>query len=71
MSYKKKIKTWVRRQDIYGVPINLTYKNENTFQTMPGGVITLMYRCVIFAFLLFQVSDLFKKVNTISRITIH
>ena len=40
---------WIRSKDDYGAPINLTYEGEDSFKTLPGGIISLLFY-FIFAF---------------------
>jgi hypothetical protein len=36
-------KNTVRSQDAYGSPITLNYKGEDTYKTLPGGLISLVF----------------------------
>jgi hypothetical protein len=47
------ISKYITKFDIYGHPINLTYKGESTYKTFPGGLCTLFARVLIFAFFVY------------------
>jgi hypothetical protein len=44
------ISKYITKFDIYGHPINLTYKGESTYKTLPGGLCTIFARITIMAF---------------------
>ena len=33
----------VRQSDLFGVPVNLTYKGEESFRTFMGGLISILF----------------------------
>ena len=43
----------IRGRDIYGVPITLNYKGDDTFKTVPGGILSicLLFSVMAYAFL--------------------
>ena len=54
-SLTKSLKKTIRGFDIYGSPIQLTYKKETTFKSLLGGVVTLLTRLGILAYLFLQI----------------
>lgn len=64
---KNRLQNFIKKQDMYGVPINLTYKNDNTYKTIQGGIVTMISRMIIVAFLLLHVKDLARRKNEIKR----
>ena len=44
----------IRNADSYGAPINLTYQGEDTYKTVPGGAITIMFQIVFVFYCLIQ-----------------
>lgn len=56
---------------MYGSRINLTYKNEDTYKTLPGGIATIISRLAIVIFLLFQIKDLIGRKNDVRIKTVY
>lgn len=46
MGYKQ-FRDWVITQDIFGLPITVNYKGNDTFQTQLGSICTLLYYILI------------------------
>jgi hypothetical protein len=44
---------YITKFDIYGHPINLSYKGESTFKTFPGGLCTIIAKLMVLAFFLY------------------
>ena len=40
--YGGKTYDYVRNQDIYGQPIQLNYEGEDTYKTIPGGILSII-----------------------------
>lgn len=57
----QKFKRGVTKIDIYGAPISLTYNKETTFKSLLGGIITIIQRVAVFAYLLFQIWLLYNR----------
>ena len=45
---------YIRSYDMFGVPITLNYKGSDTYQTMAGGLISIISYCALFAYALLQ-----------------
>lgn len=52
---------------MYGVPINLTYKSDDTYKTFHGGIATILSRLAIVAFFCTHINLLVQKKNEIKR----
>lgn len=48
-------KRFIKRLDIFGAPINLTYKKRTTYKSLLGGIVTLLSRIILFAYFVYQV----------------
>jgi hypothetical protein len=55
MRVSGKVLEFMRKIDIYGFPINLTYNNETTFKSSLGGFFTMITRFIIFAYLITEI----------------
>ena len=55
----------VRRVDSYGHPINLTYRGETTYKSYFGGVVTIITRIAILAFLISELINVMHVKNTV------
>ena len=43
---------YIRGYDAFGVAIQLNYKGSDTYQSIPGGMITIVSYCVLFLYAL-------------------
>ena len=59
-SYKNKMLKLVKSTDMFGIPVSLTYKNENNIKSFPGGVMTLVTRLLILIYLFNQIVNVFQ-----------
>ena len=50
---RRSIKGVIKSVDIYGHPINLTYKNRAEFQSVFGGILTLLFRVIVILYVAF------------------
>jgi hypothetical protein len=66
MSYTKKVRHLLKKIDYHGHPIGLTYKNERTFKTSIGGVVTLISRLGIFIFFSFLIKNIINKQKAVT-----
>jgi hypothetical protein len=64
-SYSARLKNMVTTIDSYGTPINLTYKSKTTFQSFLGGMVTIVCKFIVFAFLVMKLKNVYHKVATI------
>jgi hypothetical protein len=62
-----KVTDWARTQDGYGKTPQLKYKGEDTFQTLWGGVVTIVSRIGILYFVIYSIMLLFDKEHNISK----
>ncbi len=51
------IRQWVREQDLFGVPVSLTYKNQKAFNTLLGGFCSLVLYLAFFVILTIMIND--------------
>ena len=51
------MKEWVREQDLFAVPVQLTYKNQKAFNTMCGGFCSLVLYLTFVTILVFIIND--------------
>jgi hypothetical protein len=49
------IKNKIKNFDSYGTPIYLTYKKQTAFRSFLGGIVTIIIRLAILAYLIFQI----------------
>ncbi len=48
---KRKLIKAIKGLDMFGIPVSLTYKNENKIKSFAGGMMTLAARVFIFVYL--------------------
>ena len=60
-SKAKKITKYLRSLDAYGHQINLTYKNDSTFKTLFGGIITIATRAFIFFYFIMEFENVIQR----------
>ena len=53
--------------DAYGHQINLTYKNDSSFKTTFGGLVTILTRLGIFAYFILEMNTVFQRKSTIKE----
>ena len=59
---KRSFKSFIKSVDQYGYPISLTYKNENEYKSILGGIVTLIFRFAVLLYVIFEIKDIiFKK----------
>ena len=49
---------YLKSLDIYGVPVSFNYKGSETFQTMPGAVLSIVFRVMAITYLVFKGANL-------------
>ena len=54
---------YVKSYDDYGQPVTFNYKGDETFQTMPGALITLTVKVCLLMFLYYKGKQLFMDDN--------
>ena len=59
---------WFRSQDQYGKGITLNFQNAAKYKTVPGGVLSVMFRILIWCFIFLKWQDMTNKKDW--RITI-
>ena len=59
-SCPKKIFDLLKLFDQYGRDIQLTYQGESQFKTHLGGVISILFICLLFAYFVFLLNKMFK-----------
>ena len=48
---------YVRKQDLFGTNINLKYKNESTYKTIPGGCLSILFKFLLIGFFLVELAS--------------
>ena len=56
---KRKLIKAIKGLDMFGIPVSLTYKNENKIKSFAGGMMTLAARVFIFVYLFSQMLKVF------------
>ena len=56
----------MRSLDIYGHPINLTYKEHDTYKSVLGGAFTIISRLIVFIYLILELKSVSDKKSTIT-----
>ena len=54
-SLGKRLNTLVKKNDMFGIPVGLTYKGDTQIKSTVGGIATLLSRALIGAYLAFEV----------------
>ena len=54
---------YIKSFDYYGTPVTFNYKGNETYQTMPGAILSLFFRVVLVVFLYFKGSQLIFDTN--------
>ena len=52
--------------DNFGVPLSLTYKNEQCIKTFPGGIATILARLLTLSYLAIQCANVLNHNHTIT-----
>eukprot|EP00347_Sterkiella_histriomuscorum_P003157 403365373 len=63
----KRLQGFVKGTDQFGHPIRLTYKNNDTYKTLPGGIVTLILRIAILVYFITEVVNVFQKKSTVTN----
>eukprot|EP00347_Sterkiella_histriomuscorum_P004461 403360374 len=69
--FKNKFKRLVRSVDMYGAPINLMYKSKDTYQTILGGIFTIITRLAVLAFFMYGLINVYNKNGSIVKKTLY
>ena len=54
-SISNKLASYLRNQDQYGESVNLNFNGEETYQTMPGGVISIWVMIILFCYIVLKI----------------
>lgn len=54
--FSKATKDYIRSKDMFGHPINLNYQGSDTFQTLPGGVLSIFVTFCVVSYCLLKFS---------------
>ena len=44
----------IRSYDLYGQPINLNYLGEDSYKTIPGGLLSIVFKIVFLAYIVLK-----------------
>ncbi|CDW87533.1 UNKNOWN [Stylonychia lemnae] len=64
--FNRKLENFITSQDQFGQQISFTYKNSSNFQSLFGGIVTLIFRVGILIFLITEVIKVIQKKSTIT-----
>jgi hypothetical protein len=67
----KTISKYITKIDIYGHPINLTYRGSSTYKTLLGGLFTMLVRFLVLAFFLYEMMGVIYNTPSIIVTTQH
>lgn len=59
----KKIKKFLKKLDVFGVPMNFRYKLKDTYSTSLGGFIMILYCILVFIIVVFYLTKFINKEN--------
>ena len=54
---------FIRDKDEYGHPILLNYKGDDTYKTLPGGILSIIAQIILLFYGILRVRDMVDKVN--------
>ena len=63
LSIKDRVTKLIERQDIFGHPVSLTYKGQQTYQSVLGGMVSLVGKLIILVYFLTQVNTVLTRGN--------
>ena len=63
LSIKDRVTKLIERQDIFGHPVSLTYKGQQTYQSVLGGMVSLVGKLLILVYFLTQVNTVLTRGN--------
>ncbi|CDW71506.1 UNKNOWN [Stylonychia lemnae] len=61
MSRVKKLKELITNLDSFGHPITLTYKNQSTYKSLFGGIVTILIQLVVGGYFISQLAAVFNR----------
>eukprot|EP00347_Sterkiella_histriomuscorum_P008262 403345754 len=64
-SLSQRLQKGVKRLDVFGIPVSLTYKSDPHLKSFIGGLVTLLVRIGVFAFLATQIIDVINRKTNI------
>jgi len=60
MSFKERMARYVRHADLFGYPIQLRYKDDTNFKSLPGGLMSIV---IFIAVLCYSILILYQTIN--------
>ena len=63
LSIKDRVTKLIERQDIFGHPVSLTYKGQQTYQSVLGGMVSLVGKLLILVYFFTQVNTVLSRGN--------
>ena len=58
------VKKWIRKLDMYGRPVTMTYKGKDKFRSILGGFTSMLILACILSFFLYKLRDLILRDQT-------
>ncbi len=58
---QRKFSKLIKKQDSFGVPITLNYKGSSTYQSLFGGVMSIISKCLVLAYFGTQINTVYQK----------
>ena len=62
---RRSLRGIIKSVDMYGHPINLSYKNSPEYKSVFGGILTLMFRILVILFFSYKILQLFQRKSLI------
>ena len=62
-SFQDRITKQIEGQDVFGHPVSLTYKGQQTYQSVLGGLVSLVGKLLIFVYFVIQVNTVLSHGN--------
>ena len=62
---KNACKNYLKSFDLFGIPISLKYKGEDTFKTPIGGIVSIISYLSVLAFVLFDLNAVIARESTV------
>lgn len=67
----KKVQQFLKSFDLYGMPLNFSYRNKQKFKTPIGGVLTIMQRLLLISYVGYAAKDVLYRENNISNKSVY
>ena len=58
-----KVKESIKEKDVYGQPISLNFKGSETFNTLPGGILSIFMSVLLVAYFVLRLKQMVQRDN--------